>query len=45
MEKLNILDFGADKSGKTLSTDAIQTAVDKCGKCGCVYVPQGIYIS
>lgn len=45
MEKLNILDFGADNSGKTLSTNAIQTAVDKCVKGGCVYVPQGIYTS
>lgn len=45
MDKLNIIDFGADKSGERLSTEAIQAAVDKCPKGGCVYVPDGVYIS
>lgn len=42
---LNILDFGADKSGERLSTAAIQAAIDRCEKGGCVYVPAGVYIS
>lgn len=42
--RLNILDFGADKSGKTLSTAAVQSAIDKCPENGCVYVPEGVYI-
>jgi polygalacturonase len=45
MSKLNILDFGADKSGESLSTAAIQEAVNKCPEGGCVYVPEGVYIS
>ncbi|MGN1116765.1 MAG: glycoside hydrolase family 28 protein, partial [Candidatus Ornithomonoglobus sp.] len=42
---INILDFGADASGMTVSTAAIQSAIDKCEKGDCVYVPEGIYIS
>lgn len=42
---INILDFGADKSGRTLSTSAFQAAFDKCEKGGCVYVPEGVYRS
>lgn len=42
---INILDFGADKSGRTLSTSALQSAFDKCEKGGCVYVPEGLYKS
>lgn len=42
---INILDFGADKSGRTLSTSALQAAFDKCEKGGCVYVPEGLYRS
>lgn len=42
---LNILDYGADSSGSTVCTAAIQAAVDKCEKGGTVYVPEGVYIS
>lgn len=42
---INILDFGADASGMTVSTAAIQSAIDKCEKGDCVYVPEGIYTS
>lgn len=40
---INIIDFGADKNGMTISTFALQSAIDKCGKGDCVYIPKGIY--
>lgn len=45
MEKLNILEFGADKTGKNISTCEIQAAIDACPENGCVYIPSGVYIS
>ncbi len=45
INKINIIDFGADKSGKTISTAALQAAIDSCGKGECVYIPKGIYTS
>ena len=41
----NVLDFGADNSGVTLSTKAIQNAIDSCTKAGggTVIIPEGIY--
>jgi len=43
----NILKFGADKTGKNLSTDAIQKAIDMAANCGggTVIIPAGIYKS
>ena len=35
----NIIDFGADRSGKTVCTEAIQRAIDECEKGGTVYIP------
>lgn len=45
MEKLNVLDFGADKNGENISTAAIQAAIDKCPENGCVILPKGLYIT
>ena len=45
MQELNILDFGADKNGITVSTKAIQKAIDQCPDGGRVYIPQGTYVS
>ncbi len=42
---LNILDFGAVSDGKTLSTAAIQSAINACGEGETVYVPQGNFVS
>lgn len=43
--RVNILDYGAVADGRTLSTAAIQAAVDECaaGGGGTVVVPQGIF--
>jgi polygalacturonase len=43
----NILDFGADKNGKELTTVAIQKAINECyaNGGGTVIVPAGIYLS
>ncbi len=43
----NILDYGAVSNGKTLCTEAIQKAVNACGKAGggTVTVPPGIYLT
>ncbi len=42
----NIVDFGADGSGKKNSGKAIQQAIDACGKSGGrVYVPAGRFLS
>ncbi len=45
MQELNILDFGADKNGITVSTKAMQKAIDQCPEGGRVYIPQGTYVS
>ena len=43
----NIMDYGANPAGKTLSTEAIQDAVDACEKAGGgkVVVPPGKYLT
>jgi polygalacturonase len=43
----NINDFGAVPDGKTVNTNAIQLAINKCAEKegGTVYVPAGIYIT
>lgn len=41
----NIIDFGADRSGKTVCTEAIQRAIDECEKGGTVYIPSGTFVS
>lgn len=45
-KEYNILDFGADNSGRELTTAAIQKAVDQCyyDGGGRVYVPAGEYL-
>lgn len=45
MAAFNITDYGAVPDGKTMSTEAIQRAIDLCDKGGTVYVPKGIFIS
>jgi polygalacturonase len=44
---VNILDFGANPDGKTLTTEAIQKAIDYCSETGggTVTVPPGTYLS
>ena len=44
---VNILDFGAVPDGKTLTTEAIQRAIDQCSITGggTVTVPQGTYLT
>ena len=48
MEKkiFNVLDFGAVADGKTLSSPAVQKAIDACSANGggVVYFPKGIYV-
>lgn len=41
----SVLDYGADKTGKTLSTSAIQRAIDDCTTAGggTVIIPEGVY--
>ena len=43
----NIRDFGAVPDGKTLSTAAVQRAIDTCGQAGggTVYVPPGTFLT
>ena len=41
----NIIDYGAERGGKTLSTDAIQRAIDDCCDGGTVYIPSGEFVS
>ncbi len=43
MKAFNITDFGALADGKTLSTKAVQAAIDECHKqgCGTVVFPEG----
>ena len=44
---VNVLDFGAVPDGKTLTTEAIQKAIDKCSLTGggTVSVPPGTYLT
>lgn len=45
MEQLNVQAFGADPTGATLATVAIQTAIDQGAEKGqVVYVPKGVYL-
>lgn len=45
MEKLNIVDFGADAAGQRLSTVAIQSAIDSAKPGYVVVVPPGRYLT
>lgn len=45
MEKLNIVDFGADAAGQRLSTVAIQTAIDSAKPGDTIVVPPGRYLT
>ena len=44
---INILDFGAEANGKTLNTNAIQKAIDRCFKKGGgrVIIPAGTFLT
>lgn len=42
---INIKDFGAIGDGKTLNTQAIQSAVDVCAENGIVVIPVGVFVS
>jgi polygalacturonase len=43
---INVKDFGAIGDGKTMNTNAIQKAIDKCAVTGgLVYLPAGTYLS
>lgn len=42
---LNILDFGAKADNASLSTKAIQNAINACPKFGTVLIPEGIFVS
>ena len=41
----SVLDFGADNTGKTLTTEALQSAIDACHEAGggTVVIPSGVY--
>ena len=41
----NVVDFGADRTGVLLSTEAIKQAIDRCSESGggTVVIPEGIY--
>ncbi|MFV0267804.1 MAG: glycosyl hydrolase family 28-related protein [Draconibacterium sp.] len=42
----NILDYGAVSDGKTINTEAIQNAIDKCSeKGGMVIIPAGEFLT
>ena len=43
----NVREYGAMGDGKTMNTEAIQRAVDACGKegAGTVYFPAGTYLT
>lgn len=42
---LNVLDFGAYKDGKTISTQYIQAAINACPDNGRIYFPKGDYLT
>jgi len=42
---LNVKAFGAKGDGKKLDTAALQAAILSCPKDGCVYVPEGTYLT
>ena len=42
---LNVLDFGAKKDGKTLSTQFIQAAINSCPDGGRILFPKGDYLT
>ena len=44
-DSISVLDHGADPSGKTLSTTAIQSAIDKTPAGSTVRIPPGHYLS
>ena len=46
MNRFNVLDYGAKADGSTLSSPAVQKAVDACAEAGggIVYFPKGIYV-
>ena len=43
----NVVDFGADPTGNTLSHEAFQAAIDRCSETGggTVLIPAGVYIT
>lgn len=43
----NVMDYGADATGQTLTTDALQTAIDSCNAAGggTVLLPGGVYFT
>lgn len=45
MTAYNIIDYGAIADSKTLCTEAIQRAIDLCGKGDTVYIPAGTFLS
>lgn len=45
MSEYNITDYGALSDGKTICTEAIQRAIDICGKGDTVYIPAGVWRS
>lgn len=45
MAVFNILDYGAKPDGESLSTQAIQRAIDMCDLNGTVLIPRGTFVS
>jgi len=43
-KEINILDMGADPTGKTNCSEILQRAVDSAGTGGIVYIPFGLYL-
>lgn len=41
----NVCDFGAVGDGKTINTNAVQSAVNACTRDGIVIIPSGIFVS
>lgn len=44
-EIFDITQYGAIGDGKTINTEAIQSAIDNCSEGGYVYIPKGVYSS